>query len=201
MKITEKFGHHVMDSAPEPFDEEIVKVSGSLGSHATLYTRTAIEKIINEPITTHIDIQIQQWIRSKNIRTYGVHPEIVGTIPNNLGSNLADTFPPLANQILDTVEITNNTPLGWSMSENFMKIGPFNVNGYIVGLTLLGLFLPWYLSIFLFAWIFLETVKSKDIWNGFRFAVFLSAAITLHETGSRIAKSVSHMIHPTKKRK
>jgi GR25 family glycosyltransferase involved in LPS biosynthesis len=200
-KLTEKFGHHVMDSAPKPFNEEIVKVSGSLGSHATLYTRTAIEKIIHEPITTHIDLQIQQWIRSKKIQTYGVHPEIVGTTPNNLGSNLADTFPPLANKILDTVEITNNTPLGWSMSENFMKLGPFNVNGYIVGVIVLGLFLPWYLSIFLFAWILLETMTSKDIWNGFRFTVFLTTAITLRETSSLFTKGVYGILYPTKKRK
>lgn len=199
--FTEKFGHQLMDSAPKPFDEEIVKVSGSLGSHATLYTRTAIEKIIHEPITTHIDIQIQNWIRSKNIQTYGVNPEIVGTIPNNLGSNLADKFPPLANKILDTVEITNNTPLGWSMSENFMKIGPFNVNTYIVGLTVLGLFLPWYLSIFLFAWILLETATSSDIWNGFRFAVFLSIAMTLRETSTTVMKGLYRTLHPLKKRK
>lgn len=199
--FTEKLGHQVMNSAPEAFSEEIVKVTGSLGQHATIYTRTAVEKFIHEPIYTHIDVQVQRWIRQKGIQAYGVHPEIVGTLPNNRGSNIADSFPRLANTALDKVEFTDNTPLGWSLSENFMKIGPFNVNGYIVGLFLLGLFLPWYLSVFLFAWIGLETATSKDIWNGFRFAVFLSAAMAIRETGEKLNSFAKQMMRTFKKRR
>lgn len=184
--ITEKFGHKVMNSAPKPYDGEIVRVSGSLGAHAILYTRTAVEKFINEPIYTHIDVQLQRWIREKDIRAYGVNPEIVGTLPNNTNSNIADKFPPLMNNLLDRFEFTDNTPLGWSLSENFMKVGPLNVNGYIVGVVVLGLLLPSWMSFFLAAWILVETVQSKDIWNGIRFSIFLLSAVLIRYTGENL---------------
>lgn len=197
--LTEQVGHKVMGTAPEQFTEEIVRVNGSLGSHAILYTRSAVEKFVNESITTHIDVQLQNWIRAKNIRAYGVSPEIVETEPNHTnGSNLADKFPSLTNAFFDQFEITNNTPLGWSLSENFMKIGPYNVNFYILFLFLFALILPSWLSPFLFAWILIEVAASYDVKNGIRYSVFLLTAIALRYSFENMNKLVRRLTRLTK---
>lgn len=200
--FTEKLGHSVLGTAPETFTEEIVRVNGSLGSHAILYTRSAVEKFVNEPIHTHIDVQIQNWIRAKGIRAYGVSPEIVETMPNHTnGSNLADKFPSLTNAFFDQFEITNNTPLGWSLSENFMKIGPYNVNFYVLILFILAILLPFWLSPLLFLWILAEVMASYDIKNGIRYSVFLAAGIGLRYSIENMNRFIRKSIRLTKARK
>ena len=171
--ITQKIGHTVMGTSPEPFEENISRVNGSMGSHAVLYTSDFVKRIINQPINTHIDIQLQTWIKHFKAKAYGVNPEIVDTVTNPTESNIGDAFPPLANGFLSKFEFSEKVPLNWALAENLWKIGPVNINGYIVFMTLLAIFLPFWIIPILFIWLALEVFTARDIKNGLRYSIFL----------------------------
>jgi GR25 family glycosyltransferase involved in LPS biosynthesis len=175
----EHIGHAVMGTAPQPFKETIQKVNGSIGAHATIYTSSFMKKVIDEPIETHIDLQIQRWITKFKINAYGLSPELVTTTDPALSSNLADKFPPLLNKTLDKFEVTDNVPLGWALSENQMKLGPLNINFYNLIFLALAAVLPPWISLGLFAWIGIETGVSNDIKNGLRLALFTTVGLLL----------------------
>ena len=177
--VIEKVGHTLMGTAPEAVNEHVQKVSGSLGAHATIYTQVFMKKIIQEPIETHIDVQIQRWINKYDLNAYGLNPELVSTTDPMTSSNLADKFPPLLNKALHSVYVTDKVSLAWALSENQMKILGLNVNLYNILFFLLALALPPWLSIVLFAWIAVETGVSKDLWNGFRMFFFTGLGTTI----------------------
>lgn len=177
--VTEKVGHAMMKTAPEPFEENISRVIGSMGAHAVLYTSSFVKKIVNKPINTHIDIQLQEWIKQLNAKAYGIHPEIVDTSVHT--SNIGDSFPPLANQFLGNFEFTEKVPLNWALSENLWKLGPFNINAYIAIMIALAIFLPFWVIPILFIWLAAEVVVSQDIQNGLRYSIFLLLAAFLNK--------------------
>ncbi len=177
--VIEKIGHTLMDTTPEPINDSVQKVSGSMGAHATIYTQIFMNKIINEPIETHIDIQIQRWIKQFNFNAYGLNPELVSTSDPMASSNLADKFPPIINKALKPIYITDNVSLAWALSENQMKIAGLNVNLYTLLFFLLAFLLPPWLSLILFAWIGVETGVSQDFKNGLRYVFFTGLGLSL----------------------
>jgi GR25 family glycosyltransferase involved in LPS biosynthesis len=177
--VVEKIGHTLMDTTPEPINDSVQKVSGSLGAHATIYTQIFMKKIINEPIETHIDIQIQRWIKKYSFNAYGLNPELVSTSDPMESSNLADKFPPILNKALKSIHITDNVSLAWALSENQMKLAGLNVNLYILIFFFLALALPPWVSGVLFAWIGVETGASHDFRNGLRYAFFTGIGLSL----------------------
>ena len=178
--VTQKVGHVVMGTTPEPFEENISRVTGSLGAHAVLYTSDFVKKIIGQPINTHIDIQLQHWIKHFNSKAYGVNPEIVDTSPNVNTSNIGDSFPPLANKFLGNFEFTEKVPLNWALSENLWKLGPFNINAYLVIMIVFAVFLPFWIIPLLFVWLAAEVFVSQDIQNGLRYSIFLVIASVIN---------------------
>jgi GR25 family glycosyltransferase involved in LPS biosynthesis len=178
--VVEKVGHTLMGTTPEEVNEQVQKVSGSIGAHATIYTQIFMNKIINEPIETHIDVQIQRWIKTYGFNAYGLHPELVSTSDPMLSSNLADKFPPLLNKALGSVYVTDTISLAWALSENQMKIAGLNVNLYNILFFLLALVLPPWLSVGLFAWIGVEAGVAKDVWNGIRLSIFTTLGLFVH---------------------
>jgi GR25 family glycosyltransferase involved in LPS biosynthesis len=177
--FAEKLGHSLMGTAPESLNDSINRVSGSMGSHAVIYTDTFMKKIIHEPIETHIDVQIQRWIKKFNINAYGLNPEIVSTTDPTTSSNLADKFPPLLNAILKPIYVTDKISLSWILSENQFKIAGLNVNLYNILFFLLAIFLPARITLWFFAWILLEILVSFDIKNGFRLFLFTAIGLVL----------------------
>jgi len=178
--VVEKVGHTLMGTTPEVINDTIQKVSGSAGAHATIYTQVFMNRIINEPIETHIDIQIQRWIKKYGLNAYGLYPELVPTSDPMLSSNLADKFPPLLNKALGTIYVTDTFSLAWVLSENQMKIAGLNVNLYNILFFLFALLLPPWLSIGLFAWIGIEAGVARDVWNGIRLSIFTALGLALH---------------------
>jgi GR25 family glycosyltransferase involved in LPS biosynthesis len=177
--VVEKIGHTLMDTTPEPVNDVVQKVSGSMGAHATIYTQVFMERIINEPIETHIDIQIQRWIKTYKFNAYGLNPELVSTTDPMISSNLADKFPPIINKALKPIYITDNVSLAWALSENQFKVAGINVNLYTIVFLLLAFILPPWMSIALLVWIGVETGVSRDLWNGFRYTVFIVLGMSL----------------------
>lgn len=178
----ESVGHAVMGTSPQPVDGAIQKVSGSLGAHATLYSLPFVQKIIHEPIETHIDVQLQRWIQRFNAKAYGLHPEIVSTPDPMKDSNLAEKFPPLFNSLLGNIEVTNNISLAWALSENQLKVAGLNLNGLNLLLFGIALLSPLWISILLFVWILIETLVSRDVKTGLRF-FFVTALGTAGQLG------------------
>jgi len=177
--LVEKVGHTLMGTTPEAVDDTIQKVSGSVGAHATIYTHVFMKKIINEPIETHIDIQIQRWIKQYKLNAYGLDPELVSTSDPMLSSNLADKFPPLLNKALGNIYVTDKMSLAWVMSENQMKILGLNINVYNILFFLLALCLPPWISLTLFLWIGVEAGVARDVWNGLRLSIFTGLGLFL----------------------
>ena len=177
--VVEKVGHTLMGTTPEEVNEHVQKVSGSLGAHATIYTQIFMNKIINEPIETHIDVQIQRWIKKYNLNAYGLNPELVSTTDPMLSSNLADKFPPLLNKALGNIYITDKVSLAWALSENQMKVAGLNVNMYNILFFLLALILPPWLSLGMFVWIGIEAGTAQDVWNGMRMFLFTALGLSL----------------------
>lgn len=177
--LLEKTVHTILNSAPEAVEDGIRKVSGSLGAHATIYTDSFVKKIIDEPIHTHIDVQIQRWISKHKIKSYGVTPEIVETMDALQHSNLSDKFPPLINKVLEKIQITNNVSAAWAFSENQFKLGPFNINIYILFFFLLAIFSPYWISGLLLAWLVIETIVARDFRTGGRYILFTGLGAAL----------------------
>jgi GR25 family glycosyltransferase involved in LPS biosynthesis len=177
----ENIGHTLMGTTPQQVTEKIHKVNGSLGAHATIYSLPFVEKIINEPIETHIDIQIQRWIKKYNTKAYGITPELVNTSEPLASSNLSDKFPPLLNSALSRFQVTKNVPLSWALSENQFKLGLFNVNLYNILFFLLAAIFPLWIGCMLLLWVLIETGVSYDIWNGLRLGFFTGLGMGLQE--------------------
>ena len=141
---------------PETHDDDIKKVKGSIGSHATIYTTRFLKEIIDEPITWHIDTNIEKWVQEKKAKAYGLYPEMVTVNDATGGSNLSDTFPPLLITALNNFEFGNSLPIGWSLSENFMKVAGVNLNALVLLFFLLVCFAPRWLLVSLAVWLLIE---------------------------------------------
>ena len=160
-------------AAPEVHDDDIKKVKGSIGSHATIYTTRFLKEIIDEPITGHIDMDMERWVQEKKAKAYGLYPEMVTVNDATGGSNLSDTFPPLLVTALNNFEFGNSLPIGWSLSENFMKVGGVNLNGLVLLFFLVVCFAPMWLLAALAAWLLVEaSVSAKGLGRYLLFFAF-----------------------------
>lgn len=173
-----KVGNRLLNSVPEEVGGDVKKVKGSAGAHATIYKTSFLKKIIDKPIHTHIDVQLQLWVRELNVKAYGLYPEIVSVNDAGDGSNLSEKYPPLLNSLLNQIEFGDNIPLGWALSENFAKIG-VNLNPLLVLLLVLSFIVPFWVLPYLVGWLFLEFLVSKD-WKSFgKFLVLLSLPVLI----------------------
>jgi GR25 family glycosyltransferase involved in LPS biosynthesis len=152
--------NRLMGTVPEEHDGAIKKVKGSVGAHATIYRTKFLQKILEEPINTHIDLEMHHWVVKYKAKAYGLYPEIIPVGEEHTNSNLSETFPPLFTTAANNIEIADNIPLGWSVSESFMKLGWMNVNALVLILALIGGFAPVWVLYGVVAWLAIELVVS-----------------------------------------
>ena len=177
-----KIGNRVLGMKAEEYDGDIHSVKGTVGAHAILYKKSFLERVIDEPISTHFDIHVTQMVQKYNAKAYGLHPEVVNLHEDNsVNSNLSDSFPPMANYVLNLYKVVDY-PIGWGMSENFMKVAGFNINLLLVILMLVVAFAPPQGLLVLAVWLVGEWVVSRDTKNFVRFVVLLGAVF-----GARVA--------------
>lgn len=169
-----KVGNRLLNSVPEEIDGDVKKVKGSAGSHAILFKTSFLKKIVDKPIHTHIDVQLQMWIRELNAKAYGLYPEIVSVNDAGEGSNLSEKYPPLLNSALNQIEFGDNIPLGWALSENFAKVGWINLNPLLVLLMILVVFVPLWTLPWIGGWLILELLVSRDLKSFGKFLVVLA---------------------------
>lgn len=155
-----QIANRLMGTVPEEHDGAIKKVKGSIGAHATIYRTKFLKKIVEEPIQTHIDLEMHRWVVKHKAKAYGLYPEIIPVGEEHTNSNLSETFPPLFTSLANRINIADNIPLGWGVSESFAKFGWMNVNGLVIILILLGAFAPLLFIYLIIAWLLIELVIS-----------------------------------------
>ncbi len=180
--VVSKVGNRILGMKAEKYDDNIHSVKGTVGAHAILYKTSFIKKVIDEPITTHFDVFLSQMVVKYNAKAFGLHPEVVSLhSENSVNSNLSDSFPPMLNYVLNMYTFVDY-PIGWGVSENFMKVFGFNVNFLIVLLMLVVAFAPIKVLAVLGAWLLAEWAVSRDTKNFTRFVVLLGSVF-----GARLA--------------
>jgi GR25 family glycosyltransferase involved in LPS biosynthesis len=158
----------------EEINEFVQSSNGSVGTHAYMISLEGAKKFINKPINFHIDTQILAWIKTYNYTAYAVNNNMVETSQNN--SSLSDSYPVLLNSILKNFylnNLKNPTTFDWVANENFLKLGPFNINLLIIILIILTFSIPTKYYIFILLWLLTEFFISLDLKNTFRFLVVL----------------------------
>ena len=171
----------VFGSTAKEHDTRIMKVPGSLGAHGYIISRNACTVFKNLTINTHIDLQMSLWIKSFNLNAYSIRPLIVRVQEGQPGleSNLSETFPPLLNFALRQIPISETLSLDWSLSENFIKVGAYNVNAILVISMIAVWVLPFNYLLLLGIWLLAEYAASGDSKNTMKFAVFIGTALAL----------------------
>ena len=177
--LVPKLIHKVMNSTPEQLTENILSVNGSFGTHGYIITKECAKVFQQLPIDTHIDLQMEIWTTKFNLNAYSITPLIVSTTGNNegKGSNLTEAYPFLLNKVLRQIPFADTMTFDWSLSENFAKIGPFNLNGILAILMVAILLVPgrWIYPV-LFPWLLLEFLFSLDVKNTVKFLFFIGLA-------------------------
>lgn len=165
--------NRVMGHTPEQVDDNILATYGSAGTYTYIITSDAINKIVNKKINTHIDVQLQLWIAELNLKSYSVDPVL--TDCNTDDSGLSDTFPNLLNSVLEHIYISRSYNLSWSLNENFLKIGPFNINILMTLLVFVLVFTPIRFYPYVLGWILIEGIFAKSPFQTLRYGLFLGA--------------------------
>jgi len=159
----------------EEINEFVHKSKGTAGTHALMISRQGAKKFINKKINCHIDLQLLTWIKTYNYKAYAVNENIVETSQDD--STLSDSYPLILNSILKKFHLNNNknpATFDWGLSENFMKLGMFNINYLIVILMGLVLLLPISTYKYFLLWLTIEFLVSFDIKNTIRFLLFIT---------------------------
>jgi GR25 family glycosyltransferase involved in LPS biosynthesis len=164
---------------PEDHTPLLKKVKGGFGTGAYIIHQDFVRKIIDKPITQHIDYQLSQWLQELNGQAYAFTDFAVKVDESPFESNLADSFPIGLNSILKQVKFQDTPDLSWILNENVFKLGPFNLNILIVFLMFAVFMTPkrflWRWGI----WLLLEGLLAKDIKNTLRYGVFLGSVVAL----------------------
>jgi hypothetical protein len=195
--------NRVLGHTPIPVDTHIQRVYGSVGTHGYVISNKCARTFKHLPIYTHIDAQMTIWLDKYSLNAYSVKPLIVNTSQQleDSGSNLAESYPYLLNNVLRQVPFSDTVSLDWGASENFAKIGGHNVNATIFVMIII-VFLTYPKYYFLFAlWLLAEYIYSKDAKNTIKFATFLIGAIlfkwvfttTAKEGGKVLKKSTANV--------
>jgi GR25 family glycosyltransferase involved in LPS biosynthesis len=172
--VVPKLVNKVLGQTPQPVDQNILSVKGSIGFYGYIISNRAARKLQKCPIHTHIDFQMELWIHEYQLNAYSVNPLLIRVNDDGGGSNLSESFPTGLNSVLKQIQVGDQMNLSWALSENSFKLGPFNVNILMLLLFLVVAVLPVPFYKWVFAWIALETLLAKDIGNGVKFAAFLS---------------------------
>jgi glycosyl transferase family 25 len=167
----------VLGHTPEQVDDKIKSVSGSVGFYGYVLKNDAARKLKSAPIHTHIDLQMQFWIQEYDLAAYSVNPLLVLTKDEGTGSNLSESFPVGLNSILKQIPITPTMNASWALSENSLKLGPFNINIIMGVLFVIMFFVPMQWFKWFLAWVVLEGLLARDIGNMVKYAAFLSMPI------------------------
>jgi GR25 family glycosyltransferase involved in LPS biosynthesis len=158
----------------EEINEFVQSSNGSVGTHAYMISLEGAKKFINKPINFHIDTQILTWIKTYDYNAYAVNNNMVETSQNS--SSLSDSYPTLLNSILKNFHLNNlknPTTFDWVANENFLKLGPFNINLLIIILIIITFSIPTKYYIFILLWLLTEFFISFDLKNTFRFLILL----------------------------
>jgi len=165
---------------PQDINEKVVEVKGTVGLHCYMVSFEGAKKLIENPITFHVDAQVMYWIGLYNYRSYAVNPLLVDSSQDN--SSMSDTYPKLLNSLFKNVEVNNlkrASTLDWVMNESFLKIGMFNINYLLLVLMFLVFFIPKKLIFLIYIWLLTELIYSKDFKNTFRYFILLSIPVII----------------------
>ena len=122
----------------EKINEFIETSQGTAGIHGYIISLEGAKKFITNKINWHIDAEILSWIKTYNYTAYSVNNNMVETSQDN--SSLSDKYPVVLNFLLKNIKVNNlkkPTTLDWSLSENLIKLGPFNINALILIIILI----------------------------------------------------------------
>ena len=164
----------------EDVNEFVSTTKGSVGTHAVMYSLEGAKKFASKEITFHIDYELLKWIKTYNYNAYTTSTNMVET--DSEDSGLSDKYPNLLNSFFNKFQLNNHanpTKLNWFISENFLKLGPFNVNFLIVLLVLLVVLLPVKYYMYVGLWLLVELIVSGDFKNTFRYIILLGIPISL----------------------
>ena len=156
----------------EEINKYTLKIKGSVGAYGYMLSLKGAKNFLQQSIEFHIDAQIMYWIRKYNLISYAVNPQIVEANVDN--SSISDSYPLLLNTVLQKIHLNNKITLNWLLGENFIKLGPFNINPLIVILFIISFFVSNNIMIVLYLWLTLEFLYSLDFKNTFRFAFIIS---------------------------
>jgi len=165
---------------PKDINEKVVEVKGSVGTHCYMVSLEGAKKLIANPITFHLDVQMMYWIKLYDYKSYAVSPILVDSSQD--GSSLSETYPKLLNTLFKNVEVNNlkrASTLDWVVNESFLKIGIFNINYLIIFLMVLVFFIPKKLVFLVYVWLLIELIYSRDLKNTFRYFIFLSIPVVI----------------------
>jgi GR25 family glycosyltransferase involved in LPS biosynthesis len=165
---------------PEDINEKVVEVKGTIGLHCYMVSLEGAKKLIANPITFHVDVQVMYWIKLYDYKSYAVSPLLVDSSQDN--SSMSDTYPKLLNSLFKNVEVNNlkrASTLDWVMNESFLKIGMFNINYLLLVLMFLVFFIPKKLIFLIYIWLLTELIYSKDFKNTFRYFILLSIPVII----------------------
>ena len=164
---------------PQDHSPLLKKTKGGFGTAAYIIHQDFVRKIIDKPITQHIDYQLSQWLQELNGQAYAFTDFAVKVDESPFESNLADSFPILLNSVLKQIKLKDTPDLSWILNENIIKLGPFNLNLLIVSLMIAVLFTPKQFFWGWGLWLLIEGLLAKDIKNILRYGVFLGMSIVL----------------------
>jgi glycosyl transferase family 25 len=163
----------IMNKSPEEIDEKVSKVHGTIGTHGYILTFHTAQVLETVPINWHMDMEITNYIKDYNLNAYSIKPVLVDVIDEAGGSNLSDTYPPLLNSLFN-FRIFEQTTLAWMLNETSFKIASFNISTLMILLFILMLLLPTFLYKYVFLWLSIELLVSKDIHNTVKYIALLS---------------------------
>lgn len=165
---------------PQDVNDKVTEIKGTIGLHCYIVSLEGAKKLLNHPITFHVDAQVMYWTKLYDYKCYAVNPLLVDSSQDN--SSMSDTYPKLLNSLFRPIEVNNlkrPSTLDWAMNESFLKIGMFNINYLLVILFILMFFIPKRFVFLVYLWLLIELIYSHDFKNTFRYAVILSFPIVI----------------------
>jgi GR25 family glycosyltransferase involved in LPS biosynthesis len=163
--------HHVAGITPEHHSPLLKRTNGGFGLAAYIIHIDFVRKIIDKPITQHIDYQLTRWLQELDGKAYTMTEYAVQTDENPFESNLADKFPVLLNTALKQIKFEGSPDMSWIANENLFKIGWFNINTLLLLLCFAFYLTPKPYVYGWFAWLLIEGIVAKDSWNILRYGL------------------------------
>ena len=166
---------------PVDIDTNVLQIKGSIGTHGYIMSSHVAKTLEDVPLNWHADMELTVYIKQYNLNAYSIKPVLIDVIDDIGGSNLADTYPPLLNKLLG-IRIFEQTSLAWMLNEHSFKVGTFNINSLMILLAILVCILPIYTFKYIFLWLIIEGIISKDIHTTIKFIGFLSIPMVTRYT-------------------